>query len=471
MPAPRDDLPAELPPHDPAMERSALGAALMDPEACASVANLLRPSDFYGSAERRVFSAILDLHLAGSPVDQALVRAALDRAELLRTEARPQGLVTAGLLGQCVDECPTSAHAAVYAAQLAELGVKRRMAASAEALSRAAREPGRRAEDLLGEFRSGLEELERSGGAADLPRLSAAYGEVARRIEEGPPKDLLHPRGFEQLLELLPGRGLWPGLYVMGGPPGVGKTTLAMQLVDATLQEHPEAPVLYVTTEMTAADLFSSCVAREAEIDLLDLLGGRLDPAEKERAVSAAAAMGNRLRPVRVSRDRRVSRLRARAREMQPRLVVVDYFQQMTPEKDFAMAKDRVDAVAAELMLLRDELPRAPLVVLAAHSRGEGKRPYAPGRGLAGFKETGNIEYSSDRCLNLEYTEEEYKRWREVRMGRSVELNLVLVKNRMGRPGRVGVDFVGGIQRFVLGQARMFGPSPTGGGEDGDGTG
>jgi hypothetical protein len=122
--------------------------------------------------------------------------------------------------------------------------------------------------------------------------------------------------------------------------------------------------------------------------------------------------------------------------------------------------------VARELMLLRDEFLNLPILLLASHSRGEAKKPYAPGRGYGAYKESGDVEYSSDRCFNLEYTDEEYDRWRTGGINpRAVELSLVACKNRLGRMGRLGVDFNGCLQKFVLGQPQIY--SGRTGGADG----
>jgi len=139
-------------------------------------------------------------------------------------------------------------------------------------------------------------------------------------------------------------------------------------------------------------------------------------------------------------------------------MIFVDYLQLLEPEGQYLMAKDRIDAVARELMLLRVENPDAPIILLASHNRGEAKRPYAPGRGLGAYKETGNIEYTADRCLNLEYTEEEYNKWRKGELELEIWLNLILLKNRMGRAGKVEVRFVGALQTFEI--QRVIGYQP-----------
>jgi replicative DNA helicase len=109
-------------------------------------------------------------------------------------------------------------------------------------------------------------------------------------------------------------------------------------------------------------------------------------------------------------------------------------------------------------MMLRSENPDTPILLLASHNRGEAKRPYAPGRGLGAYKETGAIEYVADRALNLEYTDQSYDRWRNGDLSGYIELNLILLKNRLGRPGRVELRFNGAFQSFRMMEGQAYRP-------------
>jgi replicative DNA helicase len=307
-----------------------------------------------------------------------------------------------------------------------------------------------------------VDDLERGGGAVDLPKGSDVYADVSRLITEGPPKNLLKPGGFEPLLNMLGGAGLWPGLYVLGGPPTVGKTTFTMQLVEYALRDYPDLVVLYASVEMTAGALFRSCVCRQARINKSALLRGELAEHERAGAEKAAQAVGERLYRMRFTKEKRVSEIRRWSRRYRPGLVVIDYLQKLLPKDKYMQAKDRVDHVAAELMELRDENPEVPILVLASHNRGQGKKPYEPGRGLGAYKETGNIEYDADFAFNLEYEGQEWDRWRSGQLSDLRDLVLAICKNREGDCGRVEVDFHGPTQTFRLKDSRAYGQSTKG---------
>jgi len=440
----------QLPPQDVDLESQILGCCLVEPEARETVCRQLAPPDFYRSAHQKIYSALLAMHLEGAAIDVGLLRVRLQEAGNL------EEVGGVWYLAQLMSGVATTAHVEQYCDRVRDRALRRRAIQAATAVARRSFEEGVSTSEILDGLRDLVQDLERDRDVGGRRRMSDAYAELEELLE-GRRKDLMHPTGFEALLELLPAGAFWPGMYVLGGPPGVGKTTFAMQLVEACLDDRPELQVLYVSGEMSAADLYLSCACRQAEMDQARVLSGAFSEADKIAFHHSLTTVGERLRRVAFSTDLRVSEIRRAVREQQPGLLVVDYLQLLKPDKDFQMAKDRIDAVARGMMDIREEFRRMPILLLASHNRGDARNPYQPGRGLGAYKETGDIEYSADRCLNLEYTKDEWQRWKSGEIESIVELNLVLVKNRLSRPGRVGVTFNGALQKFVLGNAQQYG--------------
>jgi replicative DNA helicase len=436
------------------MEAAVLGAMLLDPRAAEIACRLLAPGDFYKGAHRQIFETAREIVVAGQPLDQGLLCEAL--------KARGQLDEVGGVAGilELADKVATSAHVESYCAIVRERALLRRIADVAARACRTAGDPGARPEGTLAELEKGLADIRHASalGKGRSHSLSQAFGDVSRLIAGG--RKLLRPAGFEKLLDLLPGRGLWPGLYVLGGPPGIGKTTFATQFIEACLECEPTLKALMMSGEMSDADIFLSCLARRSGVDLSTILEANGSQAEKDVVQRCAVALAERTKDrwLLMGPPLKVSDMRNEARAMRPGLLAVDYLQLLEPDGEYTMAKDRIDAVARELMLLRVENPDAPILLLASHNRGEAKRPYAPGRGLGAYKETGNIEYTADRCLNLEYTDETYDAWRKGEMEAIVWQNLILLKNRMGRPGKVEVKFDGPYQQYEL--MRVIGYQP-----------
>ena len=72
-----------VPPHDLQAEESLLGAMMLEAEAIATAAGVLRADDFYKPAHSHIFDAIHALYASGQPVDPVTVADELRRNGLL----------------------------------------------------------------------------------------------------------------------------------------------------------------------------------------------------------------------------------------------------------------------------------------------------------------------------------------------------------------------------------------------------
>jgi replicative DNA helicase len=106
------------------------------------------------------------------------------------------------------------------------------------------------------------------------------------------------PTGLTQLDNLL--GGLNEGLYLLAGAPGMGKTTLALQVAAAATTD---VPVVVVTFEHAPANLTLKLLCARAGVNLRDVQRGYADLAKLRRAAEAwepigtAASRGGRQQP------------------------------------------------------------------------------------------------------------------------------------------------------------------------------
>ena len=246
--------------------------------------------------------------------------------------------------------------------------------------------------------------------------------------------------GLTQLDNIL--GGLSEGLYLLAGPPGMGKTTLALQLAAAATRD---IPVVVVTFEHAPANLTLKMLCARAGVNLRDVQRGYADLAKLRHAAEAWEPVAQRLAVIEGSSQLTVAQVRAQARRAMRQhqaercLVVVDYLQLWAKVAEdlrgnFSV-RERVDMLGGLLRELALGL-RSPVLALASQNHSAGN--YGNGKGSAALdslKESGDLEYAADVVLFLTEAQE-----RSATLpARAVELTVA--KNRQGDTGKVGLIF------------------------------
>ena len=119
--SPRRARGSRIPPHDLTAEESLLGAMMLEPEAIAAAAGVVRADDFYKPAHSHIFDAVHALYAAGQPVDPVTVADELRRNGLLETVGGHQVLV------DVMASTPATTNAAGYARIVEEHALLRRL--------------------------------------------------------------------------------------------------------------------------------------------------------------------------------------------------------------------------------------------------------------------------------------------------------------------------------------------------------
>ncbi len=210
---------SRVPPHDLHAEESLLGAMMLEPEAIASAAGVLRADDFYKPAHSHIFDAVHALYATGQPVDAVTVADELRRNGLLETVGGVQVLLdimastpattSAGGYARIIEEFALLRRLIGVAGEIAEIGygmpedvtkaLDRAEAMVYDVNQRRVTDTTSKIEDLLG---------------LNLDRLEQLYGRGDAITGV--------PTGYVDLDELL--SGLQPSnLVIVGARPAMGK--------------------------------------------------------------------------------------------------------------------------------------------------------------------------------------------------------------------------------------------------------
>jgi replicative DNA helicase len=414
---------------DERAERAVLAAALLDAEGAERViprvAGIVKPADFHDPRHATLWEAFLAVHTRGEPVDVLTVVAELRARDRLNAVGGPQ------YVGELTDEIPTLAHCESHARIVLDLAARRRaleafQGASARLL---AGDPLATVQTLVGRALTGDGDAHRAALVAD--DLDALMETVWNR-REGIQRPMATPWGG---VDALLGGGLWPGMYVLVGGTGAGKTQWAVQVaVEAALKGHR---ALYLALELSRQDLAARVVGALSGVPWSGILRGQIDGP----ALQLVADTVRRARVLPLHTECGVpfgygaDTLASRAWALRPALVVLDYLQLCSGRsgEDPRGTVGRVSYVARTIA--RDL--GAAVVVLSSTARAN----YAelvndptkdPGDLVGLGKESGEIEYAADGVIVL-------ARRNDKPRGRV----LVVSKNRHGPLGRVELDWSG----------------------------
>jgi replicative DNA helicase len=239
--------------------------------------------------------------------------------------------------------------------------------------------------------------------------------------------------------------GLQPGLTIISGGPGIGKTTFALQIgADAA---SGGVPTLYVTFENSPRQLVLKGIGRVGDVNPREIRRGTVPIKQTRRAAKRWKEKARRLGFIEGRSDLNPGQIRGKARRLLARfsaeecLIVVDYLQLYAKAASFLSGSDslreRVEQMGQRLRELSMRL-RSPVLAISSQSRAAG---YSSGGSadLDTLKESGDLEYGSDVVAIL--TKRDAQNGQEA-FDAVTPLELTVAKNRNGETGRMKLNFI-----------------------------
>jgi replicative DNA helicase len=295
-----------LPPQDMDAEAAVLSAILLQPDVFDRVAEILQPEHFYADANRRVYEAITSIQQRSEPVDIVSV------AGWLRDRERLDQIGGTGYLAQLTDATPAVAHVEAHAKVVRSKWRLRQLIGVCQHFA------GVGYGDC-GDVQEFIDQAEQS--VFDIARLPE--GSAVR-----PLKDAIHTAfdilstasqrgdgitgmstGFDRLDKQI--AGLHEGdLYIIAGRPGMGKTSLVLNLAanvaverrirvedpnspfGETDQDRPGYGVAFFSLEMPREQLAARLLSTEGRVDVSRLRSGNLRPEDWNLLTDAASRLG-----------------------------------------------------------------------------------------------------------------------------------------------------------------------------------
>ena len=427
-------------PHDDVAEQSVLGGMLLSKDAIADVVESLRASDFYKPAHETIYEAILSLYGHGSPADAITVADELKkRGELTRVGG-------AAYIHTLIASVPTAANAQYYAEIVKEHAIMRRLIEAGTKIAQLGYANETEVDTLVDQAQAEIYAVTDGNAKEDYVSFSEALEETINEIDAnsnrpdgvyGVPTDFIE---FDELTG-----GLHGGqMIVIAARPGVGKSTLALDIARSASIHHQMTTVFF-SLEMSRTELAMRILSAEGKISMGRLKKGDLDTEGWTNLATLQGRIDSAPLFIDDSPNMTLMEIRAKCRRLKQRndlkLVVLDYLQLMSSGKKVESRQQEVSEFSRSLKLLAKELD-VPVIALSQLNRGSeqrtDKRPM-----VSDLRESGSIEQDADMVILL-HREDMYNPDSE-RVG---EADMIIAKHRGGPTRTIPLAFSGKYSRF-----------------------
>jgi replicative DNA helicase len=444
-----DERNPRTPPRNEEAERALLGALLLDDERVAEVADFLRAEDFYDRRHAQIYEGILRLAERNTPVNFVSL------GETLRAAGTFADVGGNAYLVQLAQEVTSSAHALHHGHIVADTAALRNLIrAATEILTEAyeTRADGEAVKEALDASEQKIFQLARREAGKGAEPIAAAIKETFRRIEASAHREGLTgiTTGYLDLDQLLCGFNAGD-LIVLAARPSMGKTALALNMIEAAALSQPEwlqrkPVVLHFTLEMGRQSIVSRMLCTRARVDAHRLRTGRIPSDALHELTAAADELSRTSLFIDDTSALSMMTLRSRARRLKAKLgldlIVVDYLQLLSFPKSESRQQE-ISNISRSLKALAREL-EVPVIALAQLSRQVELRD-PPRPQLADLRESGSIEQDADVVLLL-YRPEYYPAQRDEENKGVAEV--IIAKQRNGPTGTVRLQFFESTMRF-----------------------
>ena len=433
----------KLPPQNLELEESVLGAIMLDRDAINDAIGILEEVSFYKDAHGTIFSAMLSLFRKSEPIDILTVTQEL--REMGKLEACGGAFYIMNLTSRLTSAANLEFHARIIQEKISNETIREAYEDTTDIF------------ELKDRTDTSIFNLTNNLSENNSTTLGQIFLRNIKSIEKHDPNEPTGiSTGYPELDRLI-GGGLKPGkLIIIGGRPGMGKTTFALNIAEHVSIEL-EIPGVFYSYEMSEEDLVFKTMANKFDIPLT-----KLESMDKEvlgilmRSEPYYKLVNSQLH-IDENVDKNIVRLRSHVKKMVKKYnikyIVVDYIQLMPTDKS-AGEKSKIREVdVAEisrgLKLIAKEF-KITVIALSQLSRESVKRGKGDAPRLEDLRESGAIEQDADIVLFTHRPE--YYGILTTNEGEStVGLGEIIgAKNRTGVPNfKCNLTWQGMYSRFV----------------------
>lgn len=428
-------------------EQAVLGSVLVDPDSLNQVADFLTADSFSTDYHREIWLAMKELYLHDRNIDVVTLIDILVKRGVYKNDEEGRSYIT--ILAELV---PVAANIKDYATIVRDKSLLRQLIEACSEITETAFSAHDEVETILERAEQKIFSIVQGNNNRNFTHIKDVLVGVydhLRKLNVDPDSMKGIPTGFGDLDRVLVGLGE-SDLVLVGARPGMGKTSFALNIASSAARNTKKAVAVF-SLEMSCEQLVQRMISSEALIDSYVMRNGNLSGDDWKNLAHAASALSECDIWIDDTTGISVTGMKAKLRRLKNLgLVVIDYLQLMTADKQSDNRAQEVSDISRNLKLLAKEL-HVPVICCAQLNRStESRTEKIPM--LSDLRDSGAIEQDADIVMFL-YRPEYYNDSKEAKGG-TVEIQqniaqVIVAKNRHGATGKVDMGWFGQYTKFT----------------------
>ena len=431
-------------PHSIEAEISVLGSMLIDSEAPLTILSVLSCDDFYSNANREIFENMLELNRANKPIDFVTL------TDYLEKKGKLESVGGIDYITSLTNSVPSAANFKFYVDIVKRDSLFRKLIAAGQKII----ENAYNATDdktALKFAEKEIFDIAEKQDFSSLEHIENALKEVIEKLNKiaKDPSSLRGlSTGFTDLDSIT--NGLQNSdLILLAARPGVGKTSLAMNIVNNVATNGKKSCAIF-SLEMPKTQIAQRSMCSIGNVSMEKALKGKLSVDEWTALVKASRKLSEASIYIDDSSindpNDILSKCRRIKREHGLDLVMIDYLQLMRADKNSTFENKvlEVGEITRSLKIAARELD-VPIILLSQLSRAVEQRKGDHRPVLSDLRDSGSIEQDADIVMFI-YKADMYN---DVITEESDVAELIIAKHRNGPLGTVKLRWNGETTSYL----------------------
>ena len=431
-------------PYNTEAEQAVLGAIITDATVLPVVMETIRqPEEFYSSANQTIYQGMVTLFMASKPLDFVTIFDYVSDAGAFENDEE-----TKVYLYNLTQTVPTIKNVGSYAKIVHDKYILRSLIRASESIADMAQNTPESADLVLDAAEQKIYDIRNGNETGALKAITPVIYETLEHLQlvSGPDRDkyLGLETGFAHLDKTLTGLN-GSDLIILAARPGVGKTSLALNIASNVATKYKDKAVAIFSLEMSNMQLAERLLSSDSGVSSMAFRTGEVGSGDWANIAQSASRFSNTRIYLDDTSGITVGEIKAKTRRI-PNLglIIVDYLQLMSSGNSNDSRVNIISEMTRNFKIMAKDL-NVPVLLLSQLSRSNEKQARRPM--LSDLRDSGSIEQDADIVMflhreipeNAEYTDP----------SQISEITLIVAKNRHGEVRNISLHWDGAHTKFT----------------------